>query len=1422
MGQEMKGGTILGIDIGSVAAGLVAIDRNRRILRRGYLFHHGDIPATLGKLLAVVQPEEVSHVAATTSTPLLVAAPRRYDNQLAVTASARLFHPRMAALLTVGGERFSLATFDADGNYLSCTANTGCAAGTGSFLDQQAGRLQLTGIADLAALADSCTGTPPRIASRCAVFAKTDLIHAQQEGYRLDEICQGLCRGLARNIADTLFTGRHRPRGEVVFCGGVGKNRAVVNQLSQGTGLKLLVPADGHLYGALGAALLLLEELEGTTTVSPPPLPGGSSGLLAGRPSTPREYFYPPLQLRYSSYPDFTCAEQYTTRRGEGPEVEVDLHRLPADGEGLDLYLGIDIGSTSSKAVLLDTAGEVFAGLYTRTAGRPLQAVQDIFWAIDGLAGRRALRLNIIGCGTTGSGRKLIGRLISADSVVDEITAHARAACQLNPEVDTIIEIGGQDAKFTTLRNGQVTFSTMNKVCAAGTGSFIEEQAERLGCPIGDYARRTEGVAAPMSSDRCTVFMERDINHYLSEGYSVEEVLAAALHSVRENYLLKVANERLIGKTVLFQGATARNRALVAAFEQRLQQPILVSKFCHLTGALGVALLLADEGRRQSAFAGLGLHRKAIPLRSEVCDLCANHCKLTIADIGGETVAYGFLCDRDYQGTAPVPRRTGANDLLGERRRLCRVPATATPGGPVIGLPAAVHLLDELHLWRKFFDLLGLATRSSEECSEAVSEGKKLCGAEFCAPITAMHGHAHWLLSRCDYLFLPVYLENKSKNLRRHYCYYTQFVAALVASNQDADGARFLRPVLRYLYTPFHTKIQLYRMLQRIDRNRWGFLEVASAYDQALAFDRDYRRQLQELHRRREKKKNDIGVLLLGRPYTILAAGRNGNILGIFRELGINTAFQDMLDYHPAEVERIAPLLAEIHWEHAAKILEAAEVSGSRQGLYPVFVTSFKCSPDSFAVDYFKAIMEHHGKPYLILELDEHDSSVGYETRIEAAIRTFRNHARAAAAGQARSGGTGRSLTPRHADSLAGRQVFFPNWDEITCALLAASLRREGYPTRLLEETEGTIRASLKHNSGQCIPLNTVAEGYMAAIRSGGYDPADCVLWLNRSYLACNIRLYPFQIEQILDEHGLGRAAVYQGNMTFSDISMRAAKNAYFAYMIGGLLHKVGCRIRPYEVEKGRTDRILDKSVQILADAFAGKRPLESCLEEVISRFQWIETRPEVRPKVAIFGDLYSRDNRVLNQDLIRFIEANGGEVVTTPYNEYAKMVATSYFRKWFNEGKYLDLLTGRALLAAMTTLERGYARIFQRILDQPVHQYDDDPAAILGRFLVSVENSGETTDNLLKIHYILKHYPDVSLLVQASPALCCASLITEAMRGRIEESTGVPVVSITYDGTGGGKNEVIIPYLKYPRRRSTTALASQRLFANRSATVGK
>ncbi|MGD8763430.1 MAG: acyl-CoA dehydratase activase [Desulfobacteraceae bacterium] len=1395
---------ILGIDIGSVSIAVVEITSHKQIVQSAYEFHRGDTAAKLKKILTGFNLKTIGGIAATASTPDIVNVNRQFDNRLSVIASALHFHDNVGSILLVGGEKFGLIRFDKIGNYLNFRSNTPCAAGTGSFLEQQANRLNLSGITELSRLAFNNKGAIPKIATRCAVFAKTDLAHAQQEGYSLSEICDGLCFGLARNIVDTLFRGDNF-NTPVIFTGGVSLNRAVVQHIESLIGKKVIA-RDTLFYGAIGAALNLLDEF---SSLKPIQLQSTDEILISKKAR--RYCFHAPLALNLSDYPNFDGIESYkftaNCSLAEFP-VEVDIYEDLQPSGRHEAFLGIDIGSTSTKAVLIDTGQCVLAGLYTRTAGRPIQAVQGIFAAIDEMIRKKGIRLTIIGAGTTGSGRKLIGKIIGADMVIDEITTHARAATDIHPQVDTIIEIGGQDSKFTTLQNGRVTFSIMNNVCAAGTGSFIEEQAQKLGCSLSEYTMRTEHQKSPVSSDRCTVFMERDLNHYLSQGYTVSEVLAAVLHSVCENYLTKVADENSIGDVISFQGATAKNKALVAAFEQRLGRPIIVSRYCHLTGALGTALMLSEQDIPQTAFRGLDLYQKQIPLNSETCDLCTNHCKLTVADVDSERVAYGFLCGRDYDHKKYVNNNRTGFDLLKDRQKVFACKAgNHFKEAFSIGIPGALHLLEDLPFWKYFFDALGIKTVTSEGYQEAIEHGKHIAGAEFCAPLTALHGHIKHLMHQADYIFLPYYFEKKSKQKesRRQYCYYTQYSSCLASAIWGAEQKRrFLMPVVHYLYSNFHTKAQLYKMLKAISKNHISFFEVSAAYDRAREFMNACLSGWKKIYKKHTHQSTDLHVVLLGRPYTVLTGAMNKGIPNLFAALGIKPFFQDMLSYSNPDTKKIAPLLKQLHWHFATQILESAEVVAKLPGGYPVLMTAFKCSPDSFVIDYFKKIMKAHNKPYLILQLDEHDSKVGYETRVEAAIRSFQNHHSSRQTTRPATYSSIRSMSKTK--DLLDKTLVLPNWDPITCNLIAANLKRAGIDARPLDETPSSIRKSLRYNTGQCLPLNIIAQEFIDYMHTHHLNPAKTTLWMAAGEIACNIKLYPHHIKRILNSYGNGmeKASVYVGGVSMADISMRLPVNNYFAYMFGGMIRKVGCKIRPYERHKGDTDRVIAKSVDILTDAFLGNRSKEDVVAEVVSNFEDIEIvrhssfRP--RPKVAIFGDLYARDNPVFNQGLIHFIEENGGEVITTPYSDYLKMISRPYVRKWLIEGHYLSAFSSQALLSTLKWKEIIYYRYFERILKEPMPEYDESVEDILSQYDVRIENTGESMDNLLKIYYIKKHYPDVSLFVQASPAFCCPALVTEAMTREIEQNTGTPVVSITYDGTGGNKNDVILPYLKYPR----------------------
>jgi predicted CoA-substrate-specific enzyme activase len=1419
---------VLGLDIGSVAVSVVEMSLEGEMLRTCYAFHHGDIYKTLCSLLEGLEFPLLRGTACTSTSPHILNGAFRCDSRIACIIAAKHNHQQVGSLLSVGGEKFSLITFDTEGNYRNLKTNTSCAAGTGSFLDQQARRLNLSGSAELSQLALQNKNIPPIIASRCSVFAKTDIVHAQQTGYSLEEICDGVCKGLADNIADILLSDEEIP-DPIVFSGGVSRNKAVVKHLEKRIGKPLSMDKWSHVYDAAGAGLALLREInqDGKELLFPAGTIKGLDDLVI-KTEEKKGFFYEPLSLKLSqnNYPEFDSEERYlypSDHTGPANPVETDIYVSLIKGKAYRVYLGIDIGSTSTKGVLLDSSDQsVLAGFYTRTAGRPIKAVQAILETIEDLMVRKKFTLDFVGVGATGSGRKFAGEVIGADLILDEITAHARAAYELNPETDTIIEIGGQDSKFTTMRNGLVTFSRMNTVCAAGTGSFLEEQAEKLEVPPGEFSTRAEGVRAPLVSDRCTVFMERDINRFLNKKYSIDELLAASLFAVRDNYLLKVAAEGNIGGHICFQGATAKNKALVAAFEQKLQKPIYVSKYCHLTGALGVALILNDEKFQHSHFRGIDIHKEEIPVRTETCELCRNHCRIRVAVVKNEEVAYGFLCGRDYNTHKFIDKNKSGFDLLKEREKVFHIDKEphASPSQPfTIGLPAALHLFEDLPFWKFFFKEHSLPVVTSEGFAGAVKLGKKLAGAEFCAPMNAIHGHARYLSDKADCLFLPIYLDQwndpgkADKDRVRHFCYYTQFSSSVISRlEQDEKGIPCIIPLLGDGRGSLFLKRELYKSINEAVPQKLSFMAIFHAYDKALAFFRERKKSLQEIYKEKEKesREGDIRVVLVGRPYTVLSPAMNKGIPGIFASLGIKTYFQDMLpDTNIGEIEsEIEPLLDACHWRFAAQILEAAQFTANSKGLYPVYITSFRCAPDSFTIEYFKRILDSKGKPYLILQLDEHDSNVGYETRIEAGVRSFRNHFASGAAVPFVSPAVKGSLpvSPRLEKDLTGKTLLFPNWDIITSPLLVANLQAAGIDSRLLEEDETVIRESMRMNTGQCIPLNAIVLECVRFIKKYNLDPAQTVLWMSHSRCSCNIGMYAYYIKSLFETYGNGmeKAGVYIGDISHIEISAILAIHTYLAFLFGGLIRKLGCQIRPYEVKKGETDQVIAGAIDIFTTAFKNRNKEKhiymDAIEKALDLFSRIRFTRTSRPKVSIFGDFYMRDNAVMNQDLIHFIEEAGGEVIPTPYNEYLKIISTAYFEKCLKMGRFMELIKFRPLLTAVEFLEKKYFAHFARYIGKPVSgnpQY----AEIFSRFNLRLQHGGESWENVLKIFHILKVHPDISLFVQTNPAFCCPALITEAQSRDIQRITGVPIVTLTYDGTGTPINDRIIPYLRYPRK---------------------
>ncbi len=1449
----------LGLDIGSVSISIAITNDRGHIIHTSYDFHRGQIIEKLYGFLSEINLNEIRRVAYTSSTPPIIKDGLPVDSRIAYISAAKHFYPEIHSLLIIGAEKFGLATFNQNGEYRNYKSNSSCAAGTGNFLDQQAERLNLADIREFSKLAYENKGSFPKIASRCAVFAKTDLIHAQQEGYSVGEICDGLSYGLAKNIVDTVFH-YNDASSNIIAAGGVALNKAVINHIEKLTRLKISTDEYSHVYAAIGAALCAKDEGPGLNRFL------NNVDDIVVSVKKKKDYYYPPLKLKWSDYPDFHAHSRYEYVSSLFPSikaVEVDVYSQKLNKNIQKVFLGIDIGSTSTKAVLIDENKQVLAGFYTRTSGQPLHAVQVIFECISEFAEKRNSPLEILGAGTTGSGRKFIGKIVGADIILDEITAHAKAAFELNPETDTIIEIGGQDSKFTIMRNGVVTFSVMNNVCAAGTGSFIEEQAKRLGCPLKEYASRAEKVESPIASDRCTVFMERDLNHYLMAGYSTDEILASVLHSTRENYLIKVASKGYIGNKIYFQGATAKNKALVAAFEQKLKKPIMVSKYCHLTGALGVAFELYDHKCRQSDFRGLELYKKSIPVRAEVCEFCTNHCKLKVAEVENHYEAYGFLCGRDYQTEKYVKNLSTGFRLMEKRKELYRFKASKNKNPLTIGIPSALHLFEESLFWQKFFDHLSIKTITSAKYSQAVKKGKNLSAAEFCAPMSALHGHVNYLIDKVDFIFLPVYLkESLGNKMSDQYCYYTQFSSSVITTQPNfKPHDKFLTPLLKFSQNELTVRLELHRMLVTAGLHDISFNSLSQAYQGARDFAETVDKQWKSIYLNEIKDQDDIHIMLLGRPYTVLSPIMNNNIPEIIEKMGVKTFFMDMLPSKNVEISKAKDLVKTLKWKFGSRILEAAEKVAKTENCYPVLISSFKCSPDSFVVEYFKEILDAYQKPYLILQLDEHDSIVGYETRVEAGIRAFRNHqARKKPAGSVEINGRVEKVQPdqfyvkdskkkwnhhinflveeasqilqshsidfklfsnkiqqldtqenyvsnsilKGSNYLKNKTLLLPSWDHYIGPLLEAVLQNNGINAFSVDSTNESIQRSLSYNTGQCLPLNITVQNAIEYIQSKQLNPAETALWITRSKLSCNLTMFPYYMKKLLNDYGEGmeHASVYIGDVSFYDFSLNTSINAYLAYMFGGYIRKIACSMRPYEKHIGDTEKVVNKALNMSYDAFLNGKAKVPVLAKIIQEFEAIPMEKTDRPKVAIFGDLYVRDNDLFNQDLVKFVEKNGGEVITTPYSEYIKIIVDPHTERSLKERNYFDYVKVKFLSSLIPLVEEKYNKYLNPYKGESTPRSSEQVDYWLDKFGLNVLHRGESIENILKIYSLIHKYPDLDLFIQTNPSYCCPSLITEAMTSRIEEITGIPVVSIEYDGTMGFKNEDVIPYLKYKKKR--------------------
>ncbi len=902
------------------------------------------------------------------------------DNEFkAIARGVVELYPDVRTIFEMGGEKAKYILLEKDeisGKIgISDYETSGdCAAGTGSFLDQQAGRLQykIEEVGDIAIAAPKAA----TIAGRCSVFAKSDMIHAQQKGYTPAEILRGLCDAVARNYKSTITKGKEI-KPDVIFIGGVSKNKGVVRAMEEAFGLKdgELITTDYYAwFGAIGAALNEHDSSENKSLKNLDGLDEYIHKVFSQFPSTK------PLDM-----------ENVVLLRDRIEPFTFKGKELPVKA-----YLGIDIGSVSTNLVVIDENGSVIKEIYLRTKSRPIEVVSSGLKEIKEDIGDK---IEICGVGTTGSGRELIGVLIGADLVVDEITAHKTGASfigekLLGLKVDTIFEIGGQDSKFISLEDGIVVDFAMNEACAAGTGSFLEERAEELGINIkGEFSEIAFKSEAPIKlGERCTVFMEQDVNNYLQKGAKVEDVVAGLAYSIGYNYINRVVLGRKIGDVIFFQGGTAYNDSVAAAFSKILGKRIIVPPHNGVMGAVGVALLVKEKMEatgEETKFRGYDIEKINYTLREFTCKGCSNYCSIQEFRVENERVYWGDKCSDKYRKRAKVDKKPVIKDLMKIREELLFKGYEEPKGDrPVIGIPRTMYTYDRFQFWYAFFKELGFDVLLSPGTNKKITiDGYDTVVSEPCFPIKIAHGHVKYLLEKnVDYVFLPnvINVETKFKELENFMCPWGQtlpFVIKAAPFFRKYED-KFLIPTLHLKEGFEGVKRELMEFFKNHPSLKLKKKDLERALKRAYEAQNEFFEKLLEEGRRAIEileKSGEIGIVLVGRPYNVNDPGVNMDIPRKLRDYyGVNVIPIDALWVDDVDISDIND---NMFWNYGRKILAAGKIVKKYPFLHLIYITNFKCGPDSY-VKHF--IGEASGKPFLVLQFDGHSNDAGAMTRCEA------------------------------------------------------------------------------------------------------------------------------------------------------------------------------------------------------------------------------------------------------------------------------------------------------------------------------------------------------------------------------------------------------------------------------------------------------
>ena len=1001
----------VGVDAGSVSLNCVVLDEEKNLVYEApYKRHLGKVEeealTLLEEILERFGADAIRSISFTGNhgKKLSEKVGAFYEFETISQVLGSLYvKPDVRTIISMGGQDtalFQIRHYDGGWDLEHFATNGPCASGTGSFIDQQAQRLAtsiyskdvdlsqrhideiLKDFIDLGLKSERAAN----VACRCTVFTKSDMIHLQNRGERLEDIIHGLHVGNARNYMSTIVNNRQLAE-PIIFIGGLSKNQLQVNAFKKYFP-NLIVPPFNTSIGAIGVALQAIETGQ-----------EGGMDLSALRKSTKLQDMSLPigkrLELKQTDFPESN---------------EVERAFIP---EGTRVYLGIDIGSTTTKYALINQNREIIHKCYVPTQGKPIEVTQRLLRHIRDEVGDR---VEIAGTATTGSGRNVVGDFLNVDLIIDEITAHARGAVEIDSTVDTIFEIGGQDSKYIFIANTYPLDFDMNKVCAAGTGSFLHELANKYGINIvGEFQEIALSSETPVKlAERCTVFMESDLVSYLQKGVPQTDLIAGLCYAIVHNYLNRVVGKRKIGKRVMFLGGPSLNKGVVAAFENVLGRGLIVPKHREVLGAYGAAVSVLEkmvaEDRHTSRFRGLdSAINDRMEYEEKICHAdpnCHNQCKLKIYNFDGRRSVWGGECGR-YEVTRAKGKKKENYFLMRQRiwrefmegvyEELGDGAIMEIDGRPTVGMQRALYTHQTAVFWAYFFDTLGYRVVLTPPTNTQIAkEGIETMVAETCFPVKVSHGHVKAICGRTKFLFLPSMITMPTPTEREvgFYCPMVQSNSYMVRFALGLNTSNVLSPTVHLKFDPDTLAVELAEQISsKLNRGR---RQIREAVYRGLENQNAFMRKLLETGRNiiDEHPINEPIVVVTGRPYNLYDERVNLRLGQNLAKIGVTGLPMDFIDVSDVDLSDFPNM----YWGLGSQIIRTAKLVRKNPRMFGLHLTNFSCGADSFLEHFYKHVMKD--KAYLILELDEHSAVAGVMTRLEAFKNVIENTMRKEGIGQ--------------------------------------------------------------------------------------------------------------------------------------------------------------------------------------------------------------------------------------------------------------------------------------------------------------------------------------------------------------------------------------------------------------------------------------